>query len=145
MLRVYRLNPLRPLCLSGAFYSGPRAYSTISSGVNHTSRLLKKTHILCCARPISRQRTTRVRFRLSSFARLGSEVFFEQPAIRGFFNMLETISLTHFPRTPMEKPLHSVPLSTRLRSASENARRFTIQTDLIVFLPELPYPAVTDF
>jgi hypothetical protein len=24
---------------------GPRAYSTINSGVNHTSKLLKKTHI----------------------------------------------------------------------------------------------------
>jgi hypothetical protein len=38
-------------------------------------RLLKKTHMLRCARPISRQRTRRVRLRSSIFARLASEIF----------------------------------------------------------------------
>jgi hypothetical protein len=38
-------------------------------------RLLKKTHMLRCARPISRQRTGRVRLRSSIFARLASEIF----------------------------------------------------------------------
>jgi len=38
-------------------------------------RLLKKTHMLRCARPISRQRTRRVRLRSSTFARLASEIF----------------------------------------------------------------------
>src|SRR5215475_11295453 len=36
---------------------------------------LKKTHMLRCARPISRQRTRKVRLRSSIFARLASEVF----------------------------------------------------------------------
>jgi len=37
-------------------------------------RLLKKTHMLRCAQPISRQRTRRVRLRSSIFARLASEI-----------------------------------------------------------------------
>ena len=40
-----------------------------------TSRLLKKAHMLRCARPISRQRTTRVRLRSSIFVRLAFEIF----------------------------------------------------------------------
>ena len=39
------------------------------------SKLLKKTHRLRCARPISRQRTRIVRLRSSAFARLASEIF----------------------------------------------------------------------
>ena len=38
-------------------------------------KLLKKPHMLRCARPISRQRTRRVRLRSSIFVRLTSEVF----------------------------------------------------------------------
>jgi hypothetical protein len=38
-------------------------------------RLLKKIHMLRCSRPISRQRTRRVRFRSSIFVRLASEIF----------------------------------------------------------------------
>jgi hypothetical protein len=38
-------------------------------------RLLKKTHMLRCARPILRQRTRRVRLRSSIFAGLASEIF----------------------------------------------------------------------
>jgi hypothetical protein len=38
-------------------------------------RLLKKTHMLRCTRPISRQTTRRVRLRSSVFVRLASEIF----------------------------------------------------------------------
>jgi hypothetical protein len=36
---------------------------------------MKKTHMLRCARPTSRQRTTGVRLRSSAVARLASEIF----------------------------------------------------------------------
>src|SRR5262249_34060706 len=53
------------------------------------SRPLKKTHMLRCARPISRQRTRRVRLRSSIFARLASEVFLSSLRL-GFYGEWKT-------------------------------------------------------
>ena len=87
-----------PPCLSGTSYFGPRAYSTSNFAVNHASKLLKETHIPRCARPISRQRATRVRLRLSIFACLGSEVFLSSLQSWFFIEMLEIRSFDPFSR-----------------------------------------------
>jgi hypothetical protein len=46
----------------------------IASWSSLLNSLLKKTHMPRCTRPISRQRTGRVRLRSSTFARLASEI-----------------------------------------------------------------------
>jgi hypothetical protein len=54
-----------------------------------TSSLLKKPHTLRCTRPISRQRTIRVRLRSSIFVRLASEIFLSSLQLNCFSNLLD--------------------------------------------------------
>src|SRR5262249_44002188 len=54
------------------------------------SGLLKKTHMLRCARPISRQRTRKVRLRSSTFACLASEIFLSSQR-SAFFSKLNAL------------------------------------------------------
>src|SRR5919109_4169504 len=57
------------------------------------SWLLKKAHMLRCARPISRQRTRRVRLGSSTFARLASEIFLSSLQSE-FFSKLSALEKT---------------------------------------------------